>query len=221
MRPSNLPAATDLVVRRGTWTQAADGSPAWRTTTATAATATLLAVGLAACGTDGSSKGSPDATASSAAAPSSKSAANSAGATSLKTVSTGSVQIKVPSDWNVSQESNGPAGTAPPPAGSANPPAVFSLDSSTDPLATTDSAAQTALRHAGKNGKHLSDLRVNGVTLYHVQYTTPGFFRDSFGVAKDGVFYEITWNFGTEEGITRAKADAYMNPVMATFKLTS
>lgn len=191
-------------------------------TAAVAMTASVLVAGLAACGSGGSTKAGPSASASSgsATAPSS-SAAGSTGATSLKTVSTEGVQIQVPSDWSVSQESNGPAGNAPPPSGSSIPPAVFSLQSVPDPLGSTQSHMKSDLDGAGKSGKRLGDLHVNGLSLYHVQYSTAKTFRDEFGTEVDGVFYSISWNFTTVEGITRAKANAYMNPVMATFKLTS
>lgn len=198
-------------------------SAQWRMTAAAAATAAALAAGLTGCGADGgSTKADPTSTASSNAATSpSTSATGSTGQTALQVAAATGVQIQVPSNWHLSKQANGTAGTAPPPPGKANPPAVFSVQSSPDPLGTTGSRAQTALRNSGKNGKRLSDLHINGVTLYHVQYTTPGFLRDDFGAIVDGVFYHVGWNFGTEEGITRGQADKYMNPVMATFKLTS
>lgn len=196
------------------------GSKPWRSTAAVVTAATVLAVGLAGCGSNSSTKTNPHSASSPASSPSS-SAAGGPDASTLKTVTTDGAQIQVPTTWHVSQESNGPAGGAQPPPGSSIPPAVFALQASPDPLGTTASHAQTALRHAGKSGKRLSDLHVNGVTLYHVQYTTPGFFRDDFGAVVNGVAIHITWNFTTVEHITRAKANAYMNPVMATFKLTS
>lgn len=77
------------------------------------------------------------------------------------------------------------------------------------------------LSHAGRTAKRLGDLHVNGVTLYHVQYKVGATFRDDFGAVVNGVYYTIGWNFTTVEHITRAEADKYMDPVMATFKLTS
>lgn len=191
----------------------------WAVLVATAAVGAVFATGLSGCDADSGSKGatksSPGSGGGTHAAESSRSA------TALKAATAAGVQIQVPSDWHLSKQPNGTAGGAPPPSGSSLPPAVFSLQSTPDPLGTTDEAAKSSLRHAGKTGKRLSDLKVNGVSLYHVQYKTPGFFRDDFGAIVNGVFYTISWNFGTEGGITRAEADKYMNPVMATFKLTS
>lgn len=215
-------AAGDRVFCRRTWKLTAHRLPGWRTTTAAAVLAAVFAAGVAGCGTGGSGKSSPSSTTKrSSAGSASSSAPRSTAATSLNTAATDGVQIQVPSDWHLSKQPNGTAGSAPPPSGSSISPAVFSLQSSPDPLGTTTSRAESVLRHAGKTAKRLSDLHVNGLALYHVQYKAGATFRDDFGAIVNGVFYTIGWNFTTVEHITRSEADEYMNPVMATFKLTS
>lgn len=147
----------------------------------------------------------------------------SPGLASLKTVSTDGAQLQVPADWSVSQEANGPAADPPPRAGSSGTSGGLSLHSKDDPLGTTDDDAKSSLGAAAtgaKNKQRLPDLKVNGATVYHVRYDTAGAWYDVYGTNVDGRSYTALWQFSKSD-VSRAEVDKLINPVMATFKLTS
>lgn len=187
---------------------------------------TAVVAALAGCGdAAGSAHGGTKPTesvAASASAASSGGAAKPAG--SPQTLSETGVELQVPADWSVHKETTGTASSAPPQSGFTTTPGGLAFGSEPDPLGTTDSAAKSALGGVGsgaKDAKRLPDLHVNGATLFHVQYEANKQWWDEYGTIVDGTSYSVSWQFFESQIKTRADADKLIQPVMATFKLTS
>lgn len=186
----------------------------------------LLAVAVGGCdeGSDGgASHPTPRAHSVSESATTMSDSATNTPSRKRQTVSDTGVQLQVPAGWRVSQEANGPAADPPPQVGSSGTSGGLSLHSKDDPLGTTNDDAKSSLGAAAsgaKNKKRLPDLKVNGATLYHVRYDTAGAWYDVYGTNVDGRSYTALWQFSKSD-VSRAEVDKLINPVMATFKLTS
>lgn len=135
--------------------------------------------------------------------------------------------MQVPADWSVKNEAQGVAASPPPKKGQRTVPGALSFESGPEPLGTTEDDAKDALdgaRSSGaKNVKRLPNVKINGMTLYHIQYEVKGSMWDGYGTVVNGNGIGVEWQLfkGGADGYTRAQADKLIQPVMATLKATS
>lgn len=196
----------------------------WLRAISTASMGLAIALGVAACGSSSASRGSTESPDASSA--SSPSGVASTPAAAPQTISDTGVQIQVPGDWNVSKESNGTTADPPNKAGSNTTSGGLDLQSNPEPLGTIQDDVKTVINGAkgegGTNVKRLPDLKVGGMTIYHVQYEGAGQWVDNYGTVVDGNGIHVLWEFfkSGSNGVTRAEADKLIAPVMATLKAT-
>lgn len=182
---------------------------------ALAATSTLL-TSVAACGSTG--KGTEP---TSSASPTSASPSDST--TKPQVAALEGVQFTVPGDWTIEKGGSSLILQPPKSTGDGVRPGSGSFRSSSS-LAYEDELDEMAEVGLGSlksydRAERLPDVKLGGVTFYHLQAEDDATWVDSFVAIHNGRQFGIRWLF--THIIDRNQATALINQVMPTFKPTS